>query len=160
MPAPRFLQALANAWRRLFQPVRMRPEDFGEIELMVQRGHSAAAVESYRVRAKKPGSRVEATLRIATLLAGPMNQPERAAKELEWLKTHPPPLSQSDDVRVGIALADLYFRPLDDPDRAMRELQRLADAYQAIRHGPMLRSRMASARAEQIRRQESPGPDA
>ena len=68
---------------------------------------------SYRERAQRPADRVEATVRRATLLGGPLRQPETALVELEALRRGK--LTPAEDVRVGVALVDLYERRLGDP---------------------------------------------
>jgi hypothetical protein len=51
---------------------------YSAIETLVVRGDHATAAEAYRERAQRPADRVEATLRRAALLAGPLRQPETA----------------------------------------------------------------------------------
>lgn len=79
---------------------------YSAIETLVVRGDYASAAEAYRERAQRPGERVEATVRRAALLGGPLHQPETALVELDALREGP--LSPADDVRVGVALVDLY----------------------------------------------------
>ena len=100
---------------------------YSAIETMVARGHLDDAAEAYRERARRPGDRVEATLRRAALLAGPIGQPETAMVELESLQASK--LAGRDDLRVGLALVDLYDRRMGDPGRAMGELRRLIDRH-------------------------------
>lgn len=100
---------------------------YSAIEAMAARGDLAAAADAYGERARRPPERVEAMLRRAALLAGPMNRPETAAAELEALRQAG--LGPRDDLRVGLALVDLYDRRLDDPGRAMAELRRLIDRH-------------------------------
>jgi hypothetical protein len=102
---------------------------FSAIEALVARGHVAAAAEAYLERAKERAHRVGATVRRAALLAGPLGQPETAAAELDALRAGGAPLSPADDIRVGLALADLHEHALHDPGRAMVELRRLLDCY-------------------------------
>ncbi len=59
---------------------------YSSIETLVARGHHEAAAEAYRERAGDPRHRVEATLRRAALLAGPLGVPGAAAAELESLR--------------------------------------------------------------------------
>ena len=77
------------------------------------RGEIAAAAEAYRERAQRPSDRVEATVRRAALLGGPLGHPETALVELENLRGSP--LSAAEDLRVGTALVDLLERRLNDP---------------------------------------------
>lgn len=100
---------------------------YSAIETLVVRGDYASAAEAYRERAQRPGERVEATVRRAALLGGPLHQPETALVELDALREGP--LSPADDVRVGVALVDLYERRLGDAGRAMAELRRLIDFH-------------------------------
>jgi hypothetical protein len=100
---------------------------FSGIETLVVRGDYETAAEAYRERARRSGDRVEATLRRAALLAGPLRQPETALVELEGLRRWG--LSPAEDVRVGVALVDLHERTLGDPGRAMAELRRLLDLH-------------------------------
>jgi hypothetical protein len=100
---------------------------YSAIEALAVRGDFAPAAEALRERARRPGDRVEATVRRAALLAGPLQQPEIALAELEALRAGT--LSPADDVRVGVALVDLHERRLGDPGRAMAELRRLIDLH-------------------------------
>jgi hypothetical protein len=121
---------------------------YSAIETLVARGHLAAAAEAYRERAQRPDQRVPATLRRAALLAGPLGQPETAMVELEALQASP--LAPADDLRVGLALVDLYDRRLADPGRAMTELRRLIDRHPehaGVRH---LRRLLAGLKAERF----------
>lgn len=102
---------------------------YSSIETLVARGHYRAAADQYAERARHPPDRVEATLRRAELLAGPLGQAETAAVELDSLRAAP--LSHRDDFRVGLALVDLHEDQLHDPGRAMAELRRLIDLYPA-----------------------------
>lgn len=104
-----------------------RVRGYSEVETLVARGRLAEAAEAYRLRAQAPADRTEATLRRAALLAGPLDEPETAAVELSALRLHPLPAQE--DLRVGLALADLYDRRLGDPGRAMGELRRLIDSH-------------------------------
>ncbi len=100
---------------------------YSAIETLVVRGELASAAEAYRERAQRPAERVEATVRRAALLGGPMGQAETALVELEALRRGK--LTAADDLRVGVALVGLYERQLGDPGRAMTELRRLIDLH-------------------------------
>jgi hypothetical protein len=100
---------------------------FSAIEALTVRGDFATAAEAYRERAQHPSERVEATVRRAALLGGPLQQPETALVELEALRRGK--LSPAEDVRVGVALVDLHERRLENPGRAMAELRRLIDLH-------------------------------
>ncbi|MGH7580217.1 MAG: tetratricopeptide repeat protein [Gemmatimonadales bacterium] len=121
---------------------------YSAIETLVVRGHLDAAAEAYRERAERPRDRVEATVRRAALLAGPLAQPETALVELESLRRSP--LSPADDLRVGAALVELYDRRLGDPGRAMAELRRLIDRYPDSRSARRLRHALAELKAEHL----------
>ncbi len=121
---------------------------YSAIETMAVRGDFPAAAEAYRERALRPQERVEATVRRAAILAGPLNQPETAQVELESLRRGS--LSPAEDLRVGVALVDLYERRLGDPGRAMVELRRLIDlhpSHPAIRR---LRRALADLKDEHV----------
>jgi hypothetical protein len=124
---------------------------FSGIETLVVRGEIAAAAEAYRERALRPESRVEATLRRAALLGGPLGQPETALVELESLRRLG--LSAADDLRVGVALVDLHDRRLGEPGRAMAELRRLIDRHPEDRSVRRLRSALAQLKAEHLESQ-------
>jgi hypothetical protein len=80
-------------------------------------------------------------VRRAALLGGPLGHPETALVELDGLRRSR--LSAADDLRVGVALVDLYDRRLGDPGRAMGELRRLIDRHPG--HGSVRRLRRALA---------------
>lgn len=121
---------------------------YSAIETMVARGHLDAAADAYLERARNRRERVSATLRRAALLAGPMRHPETALVELENLRRQA--LSPSDDLRVGLALVDLYDRRLGDPGRAMTELRRLIDRHPEDRGVRRLRESLAAMKAERF----------
>jgi hypothetical protein len=109
---------------------------YSAIETLVVRGEFAAAAEAYRERAQHPRDRVDATIRRAALLCGPLAQPETALA--------------ADDLRVGVALVDLYDRRLGQPGRAMAELRRLIDRHPGDRSVRRLRQALADLKAEQL----------
>jgi hypothetical protein len=121
---------------------------FSAIETLVVRGDFATAAEAYRERAWRPAERVEATVRRAALLAGPLQQPETALVELEALRRQR--LSPAEDVRVGVALVDLYERRLGDPGRAMAELRRLIDRHPGHASARRLRRALADLKDEHV----------
>lgn len=57
-------------------------------------------------------------------------------------------LPPDDDIRVGLALMNLYEQRLGEPERAMAELRRLAEHYAGTRRGATL-SRMLKSRTEE-----------
>jgi hypothetical protein len=111
---------------------------YSRIETLAAQGHHEAAAEAYAERARNPAERVEATLRRSRLLTGPLSEPESAAVELDSLRAHP--LLTRDDVRVGLALVELYENRLDNPGRAMAELRRLIDRHPAGQGARQLRA--------------------
>lgn len=119
---------------------------YSAIETLVARGHLQAAAEAYAERARNHPERVEATLRRAALLAGPLGQPETATVELDSLRSAP--LSNRDDFRVGLALVELYEHHLDQPGRAMTELRRLIDRYPTAQGARRLRAALAELKAQ------------
>jgi hypothetical protein len=120
-------------------------QGYSSIETLVARGHIAAAAEAYAERARNHAERAEAMLRRAALLAGPLQEPETAAVELDSLRTAP--LSKRDDFRVGLALVELYEHHLADPGRAMAELRRLIDRYPTAQDARRLRTALAELKA-------------
>jgi hypothetical protein len=123
-------------------------DDYSSIETLAVRGHYQAAAEEYAERARNPAERVEATLRRAELLAGPLAEPESAAVELDSLRAHP--LSGRDDFRVGLALVDLYEHHLNDPSQAMTELRRLIDRYPTAGDVRRLRAALRELKSERF----------
>lgn len=121
-----------------------RSPDYSSVEALVAGGHYALAAEEYRQRAEEPRERVAATMRRAALFAGPMDNPAGAALELTGLRTGGP-LSRDEDLRVGLALMNLYEHQLAEPGRAMAELSRLVELYAGTPRGATL-SRMLKAR--------------
>jgi hypothetical protein len=143
--------AIEGVFRLMSDVGLVRSGGFSAVETLVVRGQFAAAAEAYRERAQRPADRVEATVRRAALLAGPLGQPETALVELEALRhSH---LSATDDLRVGAALVELYERRLGDPGRAMAELRRLIDRHPGDRSVRRLRHALADLKAEHL---ESP----
>jgi hypothetical protein len=126
----------------------MRPsEGFSQIETLVAQGNYPAAAESYRIRARRPIDRVEATVRRAWLLAGPLGQREQALHELAALRDHGQ-LQAADDVRVGLALADLHDDRGETSGRAMTELRRLLDLYPDSPYAHAVRLRLDHLRRD------------
>jgi hypothetical protein len=121
---------------------------YSGIETLAVRGHLQAAAEAYAERARNLDERVEATLRRAALLAGPLAEPETAAVEVEGLRSHP--LSGRDDFRVGLALVDLYDHHLNDPGRAMVELRRLIDRYPTASGARRLRAALSALKSQRF----------
>jgi hypothetical protein len=122
---------------------------YSAIETLVARGHLQAAADAYAERARNKSERVDATLRRAALLAGPLNQPETAAIELDNLR-NAYRLKPRDDFRVGLALVELYESDLEDPGRAMVELRRLIDRYPTAQGARRLRVALAGLKSERF----------
>ena len=121
-------------------------EGFSAEESLAARGAPDAAAEAYRLRAATPRDRVPALLRRAELLAGPLARPAEAVAELEALQREAERLTPLDDMRLGLALADLYEQRLQDPGRAMVELRRLIDRYPDARQTRALRGLLGTLR--------------
>ena len=122
---------------------------YSAIETMVARGQYETAAEAYRERAQEERVRVEAILRRAALLAGPLAVPEGAVAELRKLRQDMGRrLTARDDVRIGLALTDLHEFSLKDPGRAMAELRRLIDLYPHSRRVRQMRSILAALKTE------------
>ncbi len=121
---------------------------FSAEESMAGQGHTEAAAEAYRLRAQIPRDRVNATIRRSQLLAGPLKVPHAAAGELEDLQRDAEQLSAVEDMRVGLALTELYEQRLDDPGRAMVEVRRLIDRYPQARQTRELRRLLAALRTQ------------
>lgn len=128
---------------------------YSGIEALTARGHYQAAADGYAERARSPAERVDATIRRAELLAGPLATPEAAAIELDSLRSHE--LSRRDDFRVGFALVDLYEHRLSDPGRAMGELRRLIDRYPTAQGARRLRAALVELKATRFP-DEPPSP--
>lgn len=122
---------------------------YSAIETLAARGHLQAAADAYAERARNQGQRVDATLRRAALLAGPLAQPETAAIELDNLR-RPGPLPPRDDFRVGLALVEIYENDLKDAGRAMTELRRLIDRYPTAQGARRLRVALASLKSDRF----------
>jgi hypothetical protein len=122
---------------------------YSGIETLTARGHFQAAADAYAERARNKSERVDATLRRAALLAGPLNQAETAAIELDNIRTGRS-LRPRDDFRVGLALVELYENDLNDPGRAMTELRRLIDRYPTAQGARRLRVALASLKSARL----------
>ena len=123
---------------------------YSAIETLAARGHLQAAADAYAERARNKSERVDATLRRAALLAGPLNQSETAAIELDNLRTAP--LKPRDDFRVGLALVEVYEHDLKDAGRAMTELRRLIDRYPTAQGVRKLRVALAGLKSDRFGR--------
>ena len=122
---------------------------YSAIEALAARGHLQAAADAYAERARDKSQRVDATLRRAALLSGPLQQPETAAIELDNLRQGAP-LRPRDDFRVGLALVELYEKDLNNPGRAMTELRRLIDRFPTAQGARRLRVALASLKTQRF----------
>jgi hypothetical protein len=121
---------------------------YSAIETLTIRGDFATAAEAYRERAQRPADRVEATVRRAALLGGPLRQPETALVELEALRRGK--LTPAEDVKVGVAMVDLFERRLADPGSAMTELRRLIDLHPGHASARRLRRALADLKEQHV----------
>lgn len=121
---------------------------FSAIEALVARGETARAAEAYFDRSADPEHGVEAMLRRAELLAGPLAQPEAAARDLERFRADRDTLHPADEIRIGWRLLDLYDGPLADPGQAMVEARRLLDRFPDNTQAPALRRMLQALRAD------------
>jgi hypothetical protein len=126
---------------RLFSSVGLQRAGggFSGEEALVAQCRYADAAEAYQRRTRDQGATAEATLRRASLLAGPLALPLLAASELTEVRNAGTPLTPEDDVLVGLALVDLYDHHLKNPGRAMAELRRLLDLHPESRHTRQMR---------------------
>ncbi len=120
---------------------------YSYIEAMLARGETDAAAAEYSVLAAK--GEAQAQTRRAALLAGPLRLPQAARIELEEFREGRT-LGAQDDIRIGLALADVYEKALDDPGRAMREIRRLLDRYPNARGLRHFRRTLAALKAERF----------
>ncbi|MGH7702898.1 MAG: hypothetical protein ACREMO_07365, partial [Gemmatimonadales bacterium] len=80
---------------------------YSAIETLVARGLYDAAAGDYLERAHQGGGDAEALVRRAALLAGPLDNAPAAALELENFR-EARALGPTEDIRIGLALAQLY----------------------------------------------------
>jgi hypothetical protein len=120
---------------------------YSYVETMVARGELNAAAAEYRRHASRGDA--QAQVRRAALLAGPLGTPEQARIELEEFRESRT-LGVHDDIRVGLALAQVYETALGDPGRAMREIRRLLDLYPNARGLRHFRRTLQALKAERF----------
>jgi hypothetical protein len=123
-------------------------EDYSAIETLVARGLYPAAADAYLERATQRDD-VEALVRRAGLLAGQLQAPEQGVDELENLRASRR-LKPTDDLRVGLALADIYEHRLANPGRAMTELRRLIDSYPSSRRIRQMRRALRALKQQRF----------
>ena len=97
-----------------------------------------------------PGDRIGNALHRAQELAGPLNQPALAVKELLAARRSAGKLAPATDLKVGLALAELYEHHLDDPGRALAELSGLLLRHPELRETVQLREVIARIRAQHL----------
>jgi len=120
---------------------------YSAIESLVARGEYHAAAADYDLRARKGDA--EAQARRALLLAGPLAEADRAREELEQFRRDHR-LSPAQDIRIGLALADIQEHRLAAPGDAMRELRRLLDLYPTARGVRHIRRTLAGLKSERF----------
>jgi hypothetical protein len=117
------------------------------IEGMVARNEHDTAAAAYRQLADQGDP--EAMARRAALLAGPLRVPTQARIELEEFREQQR-LGTAADIRIGLALADVYEHALDDPGHAMREIRRLLDRYPHQRGLRYIRRTLAALKTQRF----------
>jgi len=122
---------------------------YSGIESLEARGFYDEAASEYLTQAHGGAGDAEAMVRRAALLAGSLKSPEAAAAELHNFRDTRR-LRPADDVRVGLALADLYEHRLASPGKAMGELRRLIDRYPGARDTRRIGSTLAALRQERF----------
>lgn len=120
---------------------------YSVIEALVARGEYNAAVADYDLRARKGDA--EAQVRRALLLAGPLENGEQARTELEQFRSGRR-LTPAEDIRVGLALAEIQERRLGAPGEAMRELRRLLDLYPTARGVRQIHRTLSALKSERF----------
>jgi hypothetical protein len=153
------LEPATDALVTAFQNVGLTRADGGysQAESLVAQGNYAAAADAYLERATEQDD-VEALVRRAHLLAGPLGAPGLAVNELETRRIGKR-LAPADDLRVGLALADISERRLADPGRAMVELRRLIDQYPSSRRIRQLRKTLRALKTQRFGDPEHPKAD-
>ncbi len=122
---------------------------YSAIEALVAQGHYDAAASEYLTRARAGKGDVEAMVRRSLLLGGPLRTPEAAVAELENFRDTER-IRTGDDIRIGLALAELYELRLNDPGKAMGELRRLIDLHPAASSVRRARRSLALLRKERF----------
>jgi hypothetical protein len=146
-----FLEPMTDLWFQMLQNVGLMRYGAGyaSIETLASRGLFDAAANEYMTRAQQDGGDAEALVRRAAIVAGPLANPAMAALELDNFRDTRR-LRPRDDIKVGLALAELYERRLADPGRAMTELRRLIDLYPSSRGARQLRQTLNGMRHDRF----------
>ena len=126
--------------------VERRDAGYSDIEAPLVREQYAAASAALLERARDPARRVDATLRRAQLLAGPMRLPDAAAMALRDLMTAG--LAPADQLTVGLALVDVQEHQLHDLGGAISELGRLLPRVEDPRWQASMKARLARLKQE------------
>ncbi|HET7601470.1 MAG TPA: hypothetical protein VFK36_00545 [Gemmatimonadales bacterium] len=119
---------------------------YSDIEALLVREQYEAGADALLERARDPAQRVEATVRRAQLLAGPMRQPEAAAMALRDLMAGG--LTPAEELRVGLALVDVQEHGLHDLGAAINGLSRLLRRMEDPRRAASLKTRLARLKEE------------
>jgi hypothetical protein len=126
--------------------VERRGAGYSDIEALLVREQYDAAADALLDRARDPAQRVEATVRRAQLLAGPMRQPEAGALALRDLMASG--LTATEELRVGLTLVDVQEHSLHDLGAAINGLSRLLRLVEDPRREANLKARLARLKEE------------
>ena len=122
---------------------------YASIETLAARGLYDAAADEYLERSRQESGDAEALVRRAAILAGPLSNPGMATLELHNYRDTRQ-LRPGDDIKIGLALVELYDRRLAAPGRAMTELRRLIDLYPTVGGARRLRRTLNQFRREKF----------
>jgi hypothetical protein len=122
---------------------------YASVESLAARGLYDVAANEYLERSRRENGDAEALVRRAAILAGPLSNPGMAALELHNYRDTRQ-LRPADDIKIGLALVELYDRRLADPGRAMAELRRLIDLYPTVGGARQLRRTLNQFRREKF----------
>ena len=146
-----FLEPMTDLCVEILQNVGLTRyrTSYASIETLTARGLFDAAANEYLERSRQDGGDAEALVRRAAILAGPLSNPGMATLELDNFRDtrH---LRPADDIKIGLALAELYERRMSDPGRAMTELRRLIDLYPTVGGARRLRRTLNQLRRERF----------
>ena len=130
-----------------------RDAGYSDIEALLVREQYDVASAALLERARDPAQRVDATLRRAQLLAGPMQQPDAAAMALRDLMAGV--LAPADELTVGLALVDVQEHQLRDFGAAISVLGRMLRQVEDPRRQASLKARLARLKAEHFGTRDS-----
>ena len=146
-----FLEPMTDLWGEILQNaglMRYRTS-YASIETLAARGLYDAAANEYLERSRRENGDAEALVRRAAILAGPLSNPGMAVLELHNYRDTRQ-LRPADDIKIGLALVELYDRRLADPGRAMTELRRLIDLYPTVGGARQLRRTLNQFRRDKF----------